>query len=304
MKACVFAYHNIGIIGIDALIRYGFEIPLVFTHDDNPEENIWFGSVVKLCKERSIEYVTPETPNSPPWIEKIKAISPDIIFSFYYRHMISKDILAIPKMGAYNLHGSLLPAYRGRCPVNWVLINGEEYTGVSLHEMVEKPDAGSIVAQKKVEILFEDTALTLYGRLEDAARSMLDKVLPDIRNGRVKKVPQDLSRGSYYGGRTPEDSRIDWGRPAIEIYNLIRAVTRPYPGAFGFLHDKKIIFWWGLPYERSDITSGMIYIADDKVSIGTGSGIMSPHEIEIDGLSLKGDSMLKFFKDHKGECLK
>ena len=227
MKALVFAYHNMGRIGIDKLLDAGFDIPLVFTHEDNPGENVWFGSVMQLCRALSIECAAPVTPNTPEWVEKIKEIAPDIIFSFYYRNMISPEILKIPQLGSYNLHGSYLPAYRGRCPVNWVIIRGEEFTGVTLHEMVEKPDAGPIVAQKKIRIAPDDTALTLFKKLEDTAGALLDDILVRIRRGDIPKVSMDLSHGSYFGGRKAEDGRICWDRSAREIYNLIRGVTRP-----------------------------------------------------------------------------
>jgi UDP-4-amino-4-deoxy-L-arabinose formyltransferase/UDP-glucuronic acid dehydrogenase (UDP-4-keto-hexauronic acid decarboxylating) len=158
MKAVVFGYHNMGVLGISKLLEHGFSIPLVFTHEDNEGENIWFKSVAVLCKACSLDFVTPEDPNTREWINSIRVLAPDIILSFYYRHMITKEILEIPRLGAYNLHGSLLPAYRGRCPVNWVILRGEERSGVTLHEMVEKPDAGDIVAQVSVFIGPDDTA--------------------------------------------------------------------------------------------------------------------------------------------------
>ena len=136
-----------------------------------------------------------------------------MIFSFYYRHMIPEEILRIPPQGAYNLHGSLLPAYRGRCPVNWVLVNGETQTGVTLHHMVKKADAGDIVGQRVVPIAPEDTAFTLYGKLCDAAGILLDELLPLMKIGQAPRIPQDISRGSYFGGRRPEDGRIDWSWP-------------------------------------------------------------------------------------------
>ncbi len=303
MKAIVFAYHNMGIIGINKLLKAGFDIPLVFTHQDNPDENIWFGSVVDLCKKLPIEYVTPENPNSPEWIKQIQDIKPDIIFSFYYRYMISKDILEIPHLGAYNLHGSYLPTYRGRCPINWVIIKGESYTGVTLHEMVEKPDAGPIVAQKKVKIENNDTTLSLFKKLGDAASDMLDEVLPEMNRGVISKTPQDLSKGSYFCGRKPEDGRIIWSAPAEEIYNLIRGVTKPYPGAFGFLSGKKIIFWWATVDNSPAISPGKIIIDGKKILISTGRGSIIPHEIELEGKPFKEKDLYQIFERYKGETL-
>jgi UDP-4-amino-4-deoxy-L-arabinose formyltransferase/UDP-glucuronic acid dehydrogenase (UDP-4-keto-hexauronic acid decarboxylating) len=304
MKAVVFAYHNMGVLGITKLLEHGFEIPLVFTHEDSPNENVWFGSVAKLCAGKGIPFVTPGSPNAPEWTSRIASLEPDIIFSFYYRHMIQADILGIPPLGAYNLHGSLLPRFRGRAPVNWVLVKGEKTTGVTLHEMVEKPDAGDIVAQEAVDIGPEDTAVVLFGRLEEAASRMLDAVLPRIRRRDIPRQPQDLSKGSYFGGRKPEDGRIAWDRSAREAFDLIRGVTRPYPGAFGFLGEKKILFWWARPVEDARLDPGAIAVENGTVRIGTSSGVLVPLEIEADGAVYKDREVYEYFKPHEGECMK
>jgi len=162
MKAVVLAYHNIGCVGIEALLRNGFEIAAVFTHKDDPKETIWFDSVAELAASKGIPIFAPDDINHPMWVEKIKAMKPDIMFSFYYRNMIKKPLLDIPSKGCMNLHGSLLPAYRGRCPINWVLVNGETETGVTLHYMTPRPDDGEIVAQKQILIADDDTAKTLH----------------------------------------------------------------------------------------------------------------------------------------------
>jgi methionyl-tRNA formyltransferase len=303
VRAVVFAYHNMGIIGIRSLLDAGYTIPLVFSHEDDANENIWFGSVPGLCKELGIPCVCPKNPNQFGWVEKIKSSRPDIVFSFYYRYMIKPEILAIPPLGAYNLHGSYLPTYRGRCPVNWVILNGEHETGVTLHEMVEKPDAGAIVTQKKVEILHEDTAHTLFKKLEEASGGMLKEILPRMKAGDIPKTTMDLSRGSYYGGRKPEDGRIFWERPAEEIYNLIRAVTRPYPGAFGFLGDEMVIFWWAMPVDGQTVEPGMIMEKGQDILIGTGEGCLKPMEIEVSSRVLGTADMIAYFKEHKGEKL-
>jgi UDP-4-amino-4-deoxy-L-arabinose formyltransferase/UDP-glucuronic acid dehydrogenase (UDP-4-keto-hexauronic acid decarboxylating) len=150
MKAIVLAYHNIGCVGIEALLKNGYEIAAVFTHNDNPNENIWFNSVAELASSHGIPVFAPEDINHPLWIQKIIEIDPDILFSFYYRNMVASEILDIPSSGCLNLHGSFLPKYRGRCPLNWVLVNGETETGITLHYMTPRADDGDIVGQKKI----------------------------------------------------------------------------------------------------------------------------------------------------------
>ena len=152
MKAVVLAYHNIGCIGIEALLRHRFDIAAVFTHNDDPQENLWFGSVAELAGSLNIPVYAPDDINHPLWVKRIRTLSPDILFSFYYRNLVRQPILDIPPAGCLNLHGSLLPKYRGRSPINWVLVNGEKETGVSLHYMTPRPDDGDIVGQKKIDI--------------------------------------------------------------------------------------------------------------------------------------------------------
>jgi len=243
MRCVVLAYHNIGCVGIEALLRNGFEIAAVFTHKDDPNENIWFESVAELSASRGLPVFAPEDINHPLWVRRIEALKPDIIFSFYYRHMVKPAILGIPSAGCLNLHGSMLPKYRGRCPINWVIVNGEKETGVTLHYMTPRPDAGDIVSQKVIEILDDDTARSLLDKAARASSDLLDRVLPMIRSGRAPRTPQDEAQATYFGGRRPEDGQVDWNRTARQVRDLVRAVARPYPGAFSHIGDTKCTFW-------------------------------------------------------------
>jgi methionyl-tRNA formyltransferase len=247
MRALVLGYHTMGCLGFEALRRHGFEVVAVFTHRDDPHEEIWWESLAARAAARNVPVHTPENPKAPEFLHLAASYQPDILFSFYYRHMVPVPVLEVPPAGAFNLHGSLLPRYRGRAPVNWVLVNGETETGVSLHRMVAKPDAGDMVDQEAVPIAFEDTARTLFTKLEKAAVVLLDRSLPRILSGTAPSVPLDLSEGSYFGGRKPEDGLVDWAWGAVRIYNLIRAVTHPYPGAFTTAGGKKLFLWWGTP---------------------------------------------------------
>jgi len=305
LKTVVFAYHNMGLAGLEALKRHGYDIVGVFTHEDDPGENCWFGSVKNWAVDQGIAVYTTEEVNSPDWIEKIAAMNPDVIFSFYYRSMICREILDLPRVGAFNLHGSYLPHYRGRCPVNWVIINGEKQTGVTLHYMIDKPDAGDIVGQKAVEIDVSDTAKTLYDKLCRAAKELLDEVLPLVKKGQIPRQKQDLSRGSYYGGRRPEDGRIDWKKSADEIFNLIRGVTEPYPGAFAFLdNDEKIIIWWAEPAIAKEAEPGQLIITDKEALVQTDKNAIKLLNIEIQGRRLKGEQIYNYFRNGKVEQLK
>lgn len=231
-SAVVFAYHNVGARCLLTLLDGGVHIPLVVTHEDDPRENIWFQRVADIAHERGIPTITPEDVNAPEVVARIAALEPDFFFSFYFRQMMKAPLLAIPPRGAFNMHGSLLPKYRGRVPVNWAVIHGETETGASLHEMVEKPDAGRLVDQQAVPILADDTAFEVFNKVTVAAEICLHRALPGLLAGTAALQSQDLARGSYFGGRKPEDGRIDWRNPARSVHNLVRAVAPPYPGAF------------------------------------------------------------------------
>ncbi|HRY16204.1 MAG: formyltransferase [Candidatus Competibacteraceae bacterium] len=231
-RAVVFAYHNVGVRCLKTLLAQNIDVALVLTHQDNPNEQIWFDCVSVAAADYGIPTITPENPNHPEIVQYISELAPDFLFSFYYRCMLSPELLAIAPRGALNLHGSLLPKYRGRAPVNWAVLYGETETGATLHYMTAKPDAGDIVAQTAVPILPDDTAREVFDKVTVAAEMTLHNVLPALVSGTAPRLPQDLSRGGYFPGRKPEDGRIDWNWPAMRIHNLVRAVAPPYPGAF------------------------------------------------------------------------
>jgi methionyl-tRNA formyltransferase len=273
-RAVVFAYHNVGVRCLKVLLAGGVDIALVVTHQDSASENIWFESVVSLCETEGIPYITPDDARSPELLAQVVALKPDLMFSFYFRHMLPQAILDIAP--AYNMHGSLLPAFRGRAPVNWAVLHGATEIGASLHEMTVKPDAGAIVAQQAVPILPDDTAFEVFGKVTVAAELALYNVLPALLGGTATRIPNDLGKGSYFGGRKPEDGRIDWHKPAHEVYNLHRAVAPPYPGAFMDLGGQRYVIERARPY-RGDaaVLAGLapgLAVVDDAILGVCGDG--------------------------------
>jgi len=273
MKAVVFAYHDMGCVGVQALLDAGFDIAAIFTHADNAQENAFFGSVARLAAERAIPVYAPDDVNHPLWVDRIAELKPDVIFSFYYRNLLGEAILGSARLGAFNLHGSLLPAYRGRAPLNWVLVNGEAQTGVTLHRMISRADAGAIIAQQAVEIADADDALSLHRKLTESAKHLLEGVLPTLKSGTFSETAQDESKASYVGRRTPEDGRLEWEKPAQTLHNLVRAVSDPWPGAFSFVGTHKFIVWKSRV--RSDIAPAragtVISVAPLIIACGEGA---------------------------------
>lgn len=279
----VCAYSEVGHACLDELVELGADVRLVVTHEDAPGEVIWFESVAERARAAGIPVIQPSDVNAPDVVARISEIQPDLLFSFYFRQMIAPALLAAPRLGALNLHGSLLPDYRGRAPVNWVLVHGERETGVTLHYMDPKPDHGDIVGRRSVPITRDDTALTLTHKLAAAGRTLLREMLPRLSDGTAPRERQDHSRSRYLGGRKPADGEIDWSAPAETTRNLVRAVTRPWPGAFTW-HDGRKLFVWRAETRAGDAAPGEIVLAPDRTAcVGTGEGLLELLEVSEQG---------------------
>jgi methionyl-tRNA formyltransferase len=248
-RIAVFAYSDTGYECLKFLFERGETVALVVTHADDPKEERWFGSVAELARSRGIEPLVLDDPRAPWAAAKVAAAKPDLLFSFYYRGILPEKLLELPRLGAYNVHGSLLPKYRGRAPVNWAVLQGETSTGATLHVMTAKPDAGDIVDQEEVPIGPDDTAGEVQSRVTAAAVKILERRLAEIEAGTAPRRPQDHSKATTFGRRRPEDGRISWTSTAQEVHNLVRAVTHPYPGAFTDIFGGKTYIWkTGLPH--------------------------------------------------------
>jgi len=232
-RAVVFAYHDVGVRCLKTLISAGVEIPLVVTVPDDPHETHWYASVAATAADYRLPVIAPPDPNTPQLERDVGALKPDFVFSFYYRAMLGGPLLRAAGRGALNMHGSLLPKYRGRAPVNWAILRGERESGATLHYMTERADAGDIVDQLAVPILRDDDAREVLAKVTVAAETVLARSLPALVAGSAPRRPQPALPGEYFGRRTAADGRIDWRRPALEIHNLVRAVAPPFPGAFG-----------------------------------------------------------------------
>jgi len=238
-RAVVFAYHDVGVRCLKTLLSGGVAVPLVVTVPDDPREQQWFASVAATAADYGLEVVTAGDGNTPELVRRVIELQPDFLFSFYYRSMLAAPVLRAARRGALNMHGSLLPRYRGRAPVNWAILRGERESGATLHYMVERADAGDIVDSQAVPILLDDDAREVYAKVTVAAETVLARSLPGLIAGTAPRRPQPILPGEYFGRRRPEDGRIDWSRPAPEIHNLVRAVAPPFPGAFGTIGGER-----------------------------------------------------------------
>lgn len=285
MNVVLLAYHDMGAACLEELLAAGAEVSLVVTHEDRPGERIWFRSVRRVAEAKGVEVIAPADVNQPEVVAKIRALAPDLLLSVMFRQMLKAELLAVPAQAALNLHPSLLPKFRGRSPINWALVQGETETGVTLHHMVEKPDRGDVVAQRAIPIHEDDTALTLHRKATEAARALLRDALPLLAARRAPRIPQDHSRASYFGGRRPQDGEIDWNRPARRIYDLVRAVTHPYPGAFSWQGERRLFVWWARPCPAPRaLGPGELGVdGEGRVFVGTGDGALRLERVEPEG---------------------
>jgi len=286
MRSVVFAYQEVGFVCLEALLDMGADVCAVFTHEDEPGEEIWFRSVARLARARKLPVFLPERVGTPEWLSHLREWNPDFLFSFYYRKILPPEVLATARRGALNLHGSLLPRYRGRCPVNWVLINGEEETGVTLHYMEARADTGDIVAQRRVPITADDTARTLYAKITEAAAQLVRETYPLLCSGTAPRVPQDHAAATKFGGRRPEDGLIHWEAEARVIHNLVRAVTHPYPGAFTEWQGKRLFVWEARVDEQpsgAEVAPGTVVGVHGGLLVHTGRGRVRLTRLQVEG---------------------
>jgi len=291
VKVVVFGYQEIGCVCLETLIRRGVEIRALVTHEDDPSENVWFRSTAAIARARGISVYETADVSDPRWADITARAKPDIIFSFMFRKMIPEAVLKTAPRGAFNLHPSHLPKYRGRCPANWAIINGEAETGLTLHEMTKRADAGAIVAQVKIPIAQNDDIAELYRKMAREAGPLLANALPSIESGNYPRIAQDEGAATKFGGRKPGDGKFSWDWPARRIHDLVRGVTHPYPGAF-FECGTERIFVWKTAIPGADAGSGEPgrILSRSPLVAATGEGgalevlrIQSEGHPEIDG---------------------
>ena len=275
-----FAYSEVGSVCLKQLIKQGANVAAVFTHEDDPNEEIWFQSVKQVAEDTGIPVRTPKKLDDEQ-LEYFRSLKPELVLSMYYRAMIPDEVLEVPRLGAYNIHGALLPKYRGRACVNWAVLNGETKTGTTLHVMTHFADRGDIVDQQEVTIEFDDTAHDVFLKVVEASRVVIERQLPALEAGTAPHRAQDESQATKFGRRRPEDGEIDWNKSAIEIYNLVRAVTHPFPGAFTDIDGRKMFVWKARPLEGRAAPKEIV--SKSPFLVGTGSGLLEILSFRFEG---------------------
>ena len=269
-RIVVFAYSEAGYSCLKLLLDQGRDVAALFTHEDDSGETQWFRSCAGLARAHGVPVYT--MPPKDPEMERIVAeIRPDLILSLYYRQMIPMRVLDHARLGAFNLHGGLLPRYRGRAPLNWAIINGETETGVTLHVMVKAADAGDIVDAEAVPIGPEETAGEVAPRVAEGAVRLIARQIDGLLAGAAPRIRQDETQASYFGARKPEDGRIDWTQSARAIFNLVRAVAPPFPGAFTQLRGRRVMVWKARPVPGKGRPGEVLSLSPLVVAAGEGA---------------------------------
>lgn len=288
-RAVVCAYSSVGTAALEGLLEAGVEVAALYTYAQGPDEQ-WFTPPAAVAQAQGIPVFQAANFNDDKVYEALKQLTPEFLFSFYFREMIQARVLDLPRLGAYNLHGSLLPRYRGRAPLNWVLVKGERETGVTLHAMTPKPDDGHIVAQARLPIDWDETALSLTAKAAIAGRDLVRQAVPGLVDGTAPRIDQKtLGPSTYFGGRKPADSRLDFGMTAQEAFNQIRAVADPWPNAFLETPAGTVKVAWALP-TAEPCPTGCFRATQEGVLLGFAEGALRLQVLKHRGLRVERPS--------------
>lgn len=281
--AVVCAYSSVGTAALEGLLEAGIDVRALYTYAQGPDE-LWFTPPAVVATAQGIPVTMAPAFNDDAVYDAIQSLRPDLLFSFYFREMIQARFLELPRLGAYNLHGSLLPKYRGRAPINWVLVKGESETGVTLHAMTPKPDDGHIVAQARLPIAWDETALSLTEKAAAAGRDLVREAIPGLMDGSCLRLDQKtLGPSTYFGGRKPGDSRLDFAMTAAEAFNQIRAVADPWPNAFLETPLGMAKVAWALPTVEP-CPPGRFRLTAEGTLLGFSDGALRLHTLKVRGL--------------------
>ncbi len=280
-RCALFGHGVVGELGIGVLREIGVEPVLVFGHPQSQGD--WQRGLKPVADRLGIPAVENADLDDPGLVERLSRLDLDIHVSLYFREMIPDSILSTARLGGVNLHGSPLPRYRGRAPVNWMVLNGETEGGAALHVMTSRPDGGPLLAMRTFPIGPADTAFSVLLQVERIGMEIIRDTLPRYLSGSLVPTPQ-RGRSSYFGRRTPEDGRIDWTWPAARIINLVRAVTRPYPGAFADLPSGRLYVWWAEELPGRILPAGTLVREGNRILAGTGSNALALVDCTMDGV--------------------
>jgi methionyl-tRNA formyltransferase len=261
----------------------------VFTYRVEPPQGEYLEKILDLARSHGVPAHDVADFRQEHLHSLLASLELDYVIAVKWRTMIPKSVVDAARGGLVVFHASLLPKYRGFAPVNWPLINGERETGVTMFYAAEEMDAGDIIEQRARAITDEDDAGTLDAWLNETVESMLEANLPRLADGTAPRIAQDHSQATYAIWRSPADGHVDWSRPTREVFNLVRGLTSPYPGAFSLLDGRKLLIW-SAEMEREPRTyvgriPGKVerIISGSGVNVLTGDGTLRIKRVQLEG---------------------
>jgi methionyl-tRNA formyltransferase len=256
-----------GVKCLENLLDHNKNIAAVVSQYDQDIDAFWEGSVVDTAEQRGIEAYTPRNINNEDFVSKLRAIDPDLIIMAGFSQILGTEVLSIPDEGVINLHAGKLPKYRGGSPLNWAMINGETTGTATIHYATEQIDTGSILAEQDFRIGLDDTIADVRERTLEVFPELLVDVVTQIEDGTITEKKNQISDGAYWGSRSPQDGRIDFTRmTAKEVYDRVRALTHPYPGAF-VTYDGDRLFVW-----EAELMNDTVYHEPGRICMKRGEG--------------------------------
>lgn len=272
MQVAFLGSQEIGARCLEVILEGGHDVVGVGTFEAGEHER-WTDDVERIVAERGLPRLRGRRFKTDEAIDELRALRPDILFAIGWRWILPAAVLEIPAKGCLGIHGSLLPRLRGFAPVNWALIRDEPRTGPSLFYFDAGTDTGDLVGQRPFALTDEDDAATVRRRLADAAVELLREHLPGLASGSAPRVAQPAEGATYGERRRPEDGAIDWRRSAREVFNWVRGLTRPYPGAFGFVGGDKVLVWKVRSVDGdAGLLPGKLAVQGEAIVVGTGRG--------------------------------
>jgi methionyl-tRNA formyltransferase len=246
-------------------------------------------SFEEVARRLGAELVETNDVNSEETLTALRLLAPELVFVIGWSQLVRQPFIAVAQEGVFGMHPTLLPRHRGRAPIPWAILSGLARTGVTLFEIVDSmADSGAIVGQMVVEIAEDDTATTLFDRLATAHVALIREYVPELIGGTARRIPQDVRRASTWPRRAPADGIIDWETRARYLYDWVRAQTRPYPGAFTFLGDEKIVVWRARAVELEERAPAGTIVAERPEGhvVACGEGGLLLEEVETEAGAL------------------
>lgn len=249
-------------------------------------------SFEEISQRHEIPLYKVKNTNTPESVKLLREINPDVMFVIGWTRLVSAEVLAIPKLGCIGMHASLLPTYRGRAPVNWAIINNEKITGNTMILLDDGVDTGDILLQRSISITLADTCKTVYDKVAAAGRDMIREIIPHLEKKELPRKTQDHAQATVMPKRTPDDGIIDWQKSSLDLFNWVRALTHPYPGAFTYLNGKKLFIWETqiahFPTDAGEnfyaAAPGTVVAISDGILVSTGQNeLLRLHRLSFEG---------------------